>query len=321
MEMINGIPINELLTTVNRTIRTGRDIRYIVVHYTGNVTDTAYNNARYFKSVNRNASAHYFVDEHSVWRSVADKDEAWAVGRNYGANNLYGIVTNNNSISVELCSTNGVFPETTLEIAATLIAGLMDKYKISINNVHTHFEVCTKACPGWSGWGAVGGNLKWVAFKQRILVKTSATGKEKPVVYTNTQKQYPLDPKGKDFPHYRVHQTKIGWNYPCPVGQGAGCLGFQIEALKIDFPNHEVKAKAHIQKQGTIDYGKVNSKSVIGSVGKKLRLEGVWLTIPGYKARAFCGDKWLPWQKCDGNHLIGTQGKSMPMYSIQIAKE
>ena len=39
------------------------DIKYIVIHYTGNNGDTALNNCKYFQGANRNASAHYFVDD------------------------------------------------------------------------------------------------------------------------------------------------------------------------------------------------------------------------------------------------------------------
>lgn len=41
--------------------------KYIVIHYTGNTTDTAKANANYFRSVNRGASAHYFVDATTVY--------------------------------------------------------------------------------------------------------------------------------------------------------------------------------------------------------------------------------------------------------------
>ena len=94
------------LTTVNYTKgNSGR--KYIVIHYTGNKTDSAKANSNYFKSINRGASAHYFVDKTTVYQVVDDNNMAWAVGRNYGSNNLFGKVTNANSISIEMCSTNG----------------------------------------------------------------------------------------------------------------------------------------------------------------------------------------------------------------------
>jgi len=45
-------------------------IQYIVVHYTANDGDTARNNGNYFAQPNRNASAHYFVDESNIVQSV-----------------------------------------------------------------------------------------------------------------------------------------------------------------------------------------------------------------------------------------------------------
>ena len=59
--------------------------KYIVIHYTGNKTDKAVSNGNYFKSENRGASAHYFVDDTSVVQVVSEGDTAWAVGRNYGS--------------------------------------------------------------------------------------------------------------------------------------------------------------------------------------------------------------------------------------------
>ena len=38
------------------------NIKYIVIHFTGNKGDTALNNCKYFQSANRHASAHCFVD-------------------------------------------------------------------------------------------------------------------------------------------------------------------------------------------------------------------------------------------------------------------
>lgn len=308
--------VNQMITQVNRTVRTNRPIMNIVLHYTGNYTDKAINNAKYFLLVYRGASAHYFVDETSIWQSVLDKDEAWAVDRNYGTNNLFGVVNNNNSISIEMCSTDGKIADSTFYNALWLTKELMKMYDIPATNVHTHYEVCSKHCPAWNGWGAVGGDEIWQKFKSCLV-----EDKKEVAEIVNTQTQYPLDKNGKDFPHYRVHQTKIGWNYVCPNGQGAGCLGYQIEALKIDYPQHKVYVKAHIQADGTIDFGLINKNTVIGTTGRKLRLEGLWIKADGLKARAFCGNEWLPWQKCDGKSLIGTTGKSLPMYSIQIEKE
>ena len=60
------LTIQKNLTAINRTLKASRNIKYIVVHYTSNVGDTAYNNTKYFKSEYRGSSAHYFVDESSI---------------------------------------------------------------------------------------------------------------------------------------------------------------------------------------------------------------------------------------------------------------
>ena len=56
------------------------NIKWIVMHYTGNDGDTAKGNANYFANNSVSASAHYFVDDISIYRSVPDEYTAWSVG-------------------------------------------------------------------------------------------------------------------------------------------------------------------------------------------------------------------------------------------------
>lgn len=103
------------------SMRSASAVRYIVLHYTGNKTDKALNNAKYFSKSGTNtksAGAHYFVDENSVYQSVDDLRAAYAVGgkkytncQQTGGGSMHGIVTNANSISIEMCSTNGAIAE------------------------------------------------------------------------------------------------------------------------------------------------------------------------------------------------------------------
>lgn len=163
------------LTTVNyKKGNSGR--KYIVIHYTGNTTDTAMNNANYFKSVNRGASAHYFVDKTQIVQVVKEEDTAWAVGRNYGSNNLFGQCTNSNSISIEMCSTNGKIADETYKNTVELTKDLMNRYGISVDKVVRHWDVCSKVCPGWDGWGANGKDASiWNQFKKDISSETVST--------------------------------------------------------------------------------------------------------------------------------------------------
>ena len=125
--------------------------KYIVIHYTGNSTDKAKNNANYFRTVNRGASAHYFVDENDVYQVVEDFDAAWAVGRNYGSNNLFGVVTNYNAIHIEMCSTNSKIADRTYQNTVDLTRVKMKEYGIPASKVYRHWDVCSKNCPGWDG--------------------------------------------------------------------------------------------------------------------------------------------------------------------------
>ena len=109
-----GLTIKEQLANPNNYggKRTADQIRYLVIHYTGNDGDNAANNAAYFQRTVVQASAHYFVDDTAIYRSVPELCAAWAVGgKKYadaeqtGGGTMYHIVTNANSISVELCDT------------------------------------------------------------------------------------------------------------------------------------------------------------------------------------------------------------------------
>lgn len=171
-------------------------IKYIVWHYTANDGDSDESNARYFKTANRKASTHYFVDDDSVTISVPDTYVAWSVGgsrySNYkttGGASLYKICTNTNSISIELCDTqkNGIYnvSEKTLANAIELTRELMQKYNISINNVIRHFDITGKNCPAYYV-----NNTEWNKVKMRIVngsVTTTPSSLTTSTTYTRTQ--------------------------------------------------------------------------------------------------------------------------------------
>ena len=138
-----------------------------MIHYTGNATDTAKANANYFRTINRGSSAHYFVDDTTVYQVVPDGDTAWAQGKNYGSNNLFGTVTNSNALSIEMCGTNGRVSDKTFENTLDLTRSLMSTYGIPANNVVRHYDVCSKRCPGWSGW-LPGNEALWNSFKNQL---------------------------------------------------------------------------------------------------------------------------------------------------------
>ena len=128
------------------------DIQYIVIHYTANKGDTAYNNALYFSRTITKTSAHYFCDESEIWQSVRDYDTAYHCGGGKQSNNggeFYGICTNSNSIGIEICMNdrNGNIREKSIETASELIVFLANKYNVKTDHIIRHYDVSGKNCP------------------------------------------------------------------------------------------------------------------------------------------------------------------------------
>ena len=166
-------------------VRSISNIKYIVIHYTGNDGDTDENNGKYFKNNIVKASAHYFVDDESVTQSVPDNYVAWSVGGNKysncsttGGGRYYGTVNNTNSISIEICDDvkNGVvYPSAkTIENAVEFTKTLMKKYNIPMPRVIRHFDVVGKSCPAY--WcGTAEKNQKWLTEFWNKLGSTQTT--------------------------------------------------------------------------------------------------------------------------------------------------
>jgi len=144
-------------------------VKYIVVHYTGVANDRAINNARYFASADTGkTSAHYFVDEREIIRSVPEAYVAYHCG---GRSYFHDRCRNSNSIGVEICTKgeNGEywFDPDALENARQLIRDLMERYDVPPENVIRHYDVTHKLCP----MPFVGkGQPAWEEFKGGLIV-------------------------------------------------------------------------------------------------------------------------------------------------------
>ena len=155
-------------------------IRWIVMHYTGNDGDTAKANANYFANNVVKASAHYFVDDISIYRSVPDDYVAWSVGGSRfsdwaqtGGAKYYGNCNNTNSISIEMCDTNrdGVIDVSaeTLQNAVDLCKHLMAQYNVPLYRVICHFDVNGKRCPNFNnGAWILGDRPDFKKFKEML---------------------------------------------------------------------------------------------------------------------------------------------------------
>lgn len=153
--------ITKEISRYNYSSRKGNSIKYIVLHYTGNASDSAKGNANHFNGGDRNASAHYFVDNNSIYQVVEDHNAAWSVGDGYGK---YGI-TNYNSINIEMCTSgNCIVSDQTENNAVDLVKSLMAKYNVSVEHVVRHYDASRKVCPNWSAnnWS------RWSNFKNKL---------------------------------------------------------------------------------------------------------------------------------------------------------
>lgn len=128
-------------------------VKFQVVHGTGNKSDTAENNAKYFATSNtRQAGAHFFISrDGDIWRSIPMNRTAYAVGgfftQSDGAGSYYGKCTNANSISVELCDVADKDPSWEQLVALRKLTKYIKKYCPMAKTIIRHWDVNGKTCP------------------------------------------------------------------------------------------------------------------------------------------------------------------------------
>ena len=165
------------------------DNLYIIIHYTGNDGDTAFNNATYYHRDTPKASAHFFVDDKDIYSSVPLTHTAYSVGgHKYGScpwsggGTMHGIIKNTNSINIEMCDNSPkdgkiVLTEKTRENTEDLVVDLMLKYNIPLERIYRHFDVTGKICPAYFiqyGEHESDGQDRWESFKSNIKEKYEA---------------------------------------------------------------------------------------------------------------------------------------------------
>lgn len=284
--------IKTKLTQVNRTVMNNKQNKYIVIHYVGAVS-SAKANADYFYSVNRQASAHYFVDENEIWQVVKEGDSSWHCGTN---GKYYNNCRNSNSIGIEMCcyNNNGKLDisEKVIQKTIELTKELMNKYNIPVENVIRHYDVTHKICPA----PFVNSPNRWNEFKNNLITKpdikykahiqyigwtdwkdsgdvVGTTGEDKRIEAIILKGDKGLDLK------YRVHMEGIGWGEWANNGEVAGTTGQsrRIEAIEIK-SNKMLEVQEHVENIGWMPMFQ-NTNFVIGTVGKSLKLEAFKLKM------------------------------------------
>ena len=149
------------------TRRTKDQIKWIVIHYTGNYTKGANAEAhyRYLQNATRLGSAHYYVDDKQIIQTIGDSYIAWSVGDNQGYGRYLNGCTNANWISIEMCVNSDSDQEKVYKNTLELTKNLMKKFNIPPEKVCRHYDVSRKDCPHnlrENNW------QKWWEFKEQI---------------------------------------------------------------------------------------------------------------------------------------------------------
>lgn len=166
-DKINGIEVNSSIkcSSSNYNNYSNREVKYIVIHYTGNIKDTARSNCTYFSNGSRASSAHIFVDNTTIYQSVELCDSAWHCGCSSGYKND---CRNKNSIGIEMCTSgNYIVSEQTQINAAYVCAYICKLIGITEHSVDKyvvrHYDVVAsnKNCPAQF----VSDMSQWIRFK------------------------------------------------------------------------------------------------------------------------------------------------------------
>ena len=189
------------------------DIKFIVIHYTGNTSKGANADAhyRYLQNATRYGSAHYYVDDNNIIQCIGDSITAWSVGDNQGYGNALNGCTNYNSISVEMCvNSDGDFNKTlfnTIELTKELIRNFPNA------RVCRHYDVTRKNCPAMmSGKNNAKWNdfLKEITKNRRMIIDISKTSDCK-MVNGNSVKVTGWEKDGADWYYKKGGKHVTGW--------------------------------------------------------------------------------------------------------------
>ena len=279
------LSIQKKISSYNFSSRNSNSIKYIVLHYTANKGDTAKNNVDYFYNGDRQASAHYFVDDTSIWQSVEDSNAAWSVG---DGNGVYGI-TNQNSISIEMCcNLSGIVSSTTESNAIELVKYLQGKYNISNSNVVRHYDASRKICPNWSenNWS------RWINFKNKLTITENVEKELNYSMYIFSANWYlkkysdvanSATYKSNPYKHYVDYGKKEGRKPlpPIPVEYNEGAyLELNKDVAKAVEKGSFVSGIDHYMQYGFCENRKVCNEDSYESIKKrveelKLKLEEI----------------------------------------------
>lgn len=260
--------------------RKSSEIDTLVIHYTGNNGDTAENNGNYFKNNVVETSAHYFVDDTTVVRSVADKNIAWHAGD-------WDI--NCRSIGIEIAGSTKECTGRTLENVIALTKELMKKYNISKERVIRHYDANGKLCPAF--W--CGSQQKDRLFREQFWNKLDEKAEE------NKELKKPTLT-------YRVYADGKWYSEVKGLSNIAGRKKQAISAVAVKVSKGDIKYRVHLLNGdwlGWVDGYDINDSNngyagILGKVIDAIQVEfsGVGDYKATYRARKQGKNKFMPYQ-------------------------
>lgn len=144
------------ITQMNR-----KEIKYIVVHDTGNTRTgaNALNHYRFFNSGNQKASADFFIDSERV---IQTNDYYNYYTWHCGDGGPEAKINNRNSIGIEICINSDGDYNSAVQKAIELIKVLMKELDIDADHVVRHYDASGKDCPMTMD------NADWKYLKEKI---------------------------------------------------------------------------------------------------------------------------------------------------------
>lgn len=150
-------------------------------------------------------------------------------------------------------------------------------------------------------------------------------------IQTKRIKQIPGKAKNNNQLWYRAHCQNLGWLDPVHDGQNAGTTGFsaRLEALLVDlrtirekYPDVKLSGDFHVQNIGTVHLDNIEPDTLIGTIGKSLRLEAFRLHLTGVPDKKLYYEAHVQdigWQgvRKDGE-MAGTTGQSKRIEAVRI---
>lgn len=143
-------------------------VEYIVIHDTGNsaVGADAMSHYEFFAGGNRDASAHFFVDDANVVQIIDESEGSWHCG--VPNKTPATPISNRNSIGIEMCINEDGDYNAAMNNTIDLAAYLMWKYDLDLDRLVRHYDANGKVCPltmSDDNWAV------WYAFKAKVAEK------------------------------------------------------------------------------------------------------------------------------------------------------